>query len=129
MKKVAIFLAVVCFVLSQNPSFGSEFQTKIRDKALNPPGGLTIKYVYADEKDYPNSIAFSWSILNEAGTTGQYDCRVDETTKILSDGKEIPLSEYSKWEEKGHKAKDAKLKYNYSFHNQKVCKEIHLSGS
>ena len=129
MKKVSIFLAVLCFVLSQSPSFGSEFHTKIRDKALNPPKGLSAAYIYADDENDLNRISFSWLIENGMGEKGQYDCHVDKATKVLSnDGKEIPLSEYSKWEEKEYKAKSAKLKYNYSYHNKKLCTEIQLAA-
>lgn len=128
MRNIVIFLSMgFLFLFQSAPVSAGPFHKKIFEKAHKSSKSIQVKYSEKiDEKDW-NKMIFEWAVENDWGQTTQWDCRVDETTKVLNSKKQVPFSEFSQWQDKGKTMKSFKALFDYSFRNKKQCREIHLS--
>ena len=129
MKKIKIvLLAVFCLVLPQF-LFAAPPPEKIlnvQQKTLNPAKGISVVYEPTTEEGNLDSIIFLWTIENDFGKEAQWNCFIDKSTKISLKGSPVAKETYAKWRENGQKAASADIKFDYSFHNRKLCREISL---
>ena len=129
MKKIKFGLFVVfCFALPQFllAAPPPEKILNAQQKTLSPAKGLTVVYEPTTEEGSLDSFIFLWAIENDSGNETQWNCFIDKSTKISYKGNPMAKEAYAKWKENGQKATSADIKFDYSFHNRKLCKEISL---
>lgn len=127
MRKITL-LAVLCLAL---PSFllaapPPEKILKVKEKTLDAPTGISVIYEPKKEEMPLDSMIFLWTIENDFKKKTQWNCFIDESTKINMNGKPVSEETYSKWQEKGQSSASVEIKFDYSFHNKKLCREISL---